>query len=88
MLQQFILKDGFDSLKRADFTTFGVLEKFWRGFEDPRSDKINCSGNQGVTKGPGPRGTRDEEFLVPCLIPCEIFEILGELDVRVVACNF
>ena len=28
-------------------------------------------------------------FKVDCLhFPCEIFEILGELDVRIVACNF
>ena len=52
---------------------------FWRGLEDPRSDKIYSSGNRGVKKGPGPRGTRDEEFLVPslaninfCLIYCKI----------------
>ena len=41
---------------------------FWRGLEDPRSDKIYSSGNRGVKKGPGPRGTRDEEFLVPSLL--------------------
>ena len=41
---------------------------FWRGLEDPRSGKIYSSGNRGVKKGPGPRGTRDEEFLVPSLL--------------------
>ena len=54
-------------LKKADFTIFEVLKKFWRGLEDPRSDRIYSSGNWGVKKGPGPRGTRDEEFLVPSL---------------------
>ena len=44
---------------------------FWRGLEDPRSDKIYSSGNRGVKKGPGPPGSRDEEFLVPSLIPSE-----------------
>ena len=38
--------------------------------EDSRSDKIYSSGNRGVKKGPGPRGTRDEEFLVPSLHHC------------------
>ena len=42
--------------------------EFWRGIEDPRSDRIYSSGNRRVKKGPGPRGTRDEEFLVPSLI--------------------
>ena len=42
--------------------------EFWRGLEDPRSDRIYSSGNRGVKKGPGPRGTRDEEFLVPSLL--------------------
>ena len=41
--------------------------EFWQGLEEPRSDRIYSSGNQGVKKGPGPRGTRDEEFLVPSL---------------------
>ena len=41
--------------------------EFWRGLEDPRSDRIYSSGNQGVKKGPGPRGSRDEEFLLPSL---------------------
>ena len=40
--------------------------EFWRGIEDPRSDRIYSSGNRRVKKGPGPRGSRDEEFLVPC----------------------
>ena len=47
---------------------FEVLEDFWRGFEDPRSDRIYSSGNRGVKKRPGPRGSRNEEFLVPSLI--------------------
>ena len=43
--------------------------------EDSRSDKIYSSGNRGVKKGPGPRGSRDEEFLMPSLfeIPKQIF---------------
>ena len=49
------------------FCIFGVLGEFWRGLEDPRSDGIYSSGNRGVKKGPGPRGSRDEEFLVPSL---------------------
>ena len=32
-------------LKKADFTIFEVLKKFWRGLEDPRSDRIYSSGN-------------------------------------------
>ena len=32
-----------------------------------RSYKIYSSGNRGVKKSPGPRGSRDEEFLVPSL---------------------
>ena len=36
---------------------------------DPRSDRIYSSGIRGVKKGPGPRGSRDEEFLVPFLKP-------------------
>ena len=60
--------------KRADFTIFEVLEKFWRGIEDLRSDRIYSSGNQGVKKGLGPRGTRDEEFLVPSLIGSVVYE--------------
>ena len=44
-----------------------VLVEFWRGLEDPRNDRIYSSGNRGVKKGPGPRGTSDEEFLVPSL---------------------
>ena len=47
---------------------FEVLGEFWRGLEESRSDKIYSSGNRGVKKGPGPRGSRDEEFLVPSLI--------------------
>ena len=31
-------------------------------------------GNQGVKKGPGPRGTRDKEFLVPSLIGSVVYE--------------
>ena len=50
------------------FCIFGVLGKFWRGLEDPRSDGIYSSGNRGVKKGPGPQGSRDEEFLVPSLV--------------------
>ena len=41
---------------------------FGEDLEDPRSDRIYSSGNRGVKKGPGPRGTRDEEFLVPSLV--------------------
>ena len=41
--------------------------EFWQGLEDPRNDRIYSSGNRGMKKGPGPRGTRDEEFLVPSL---------------------
>ena len=40
---------------------------FGEDLEDPRSDRIYSSGNRGVKKGKGPRGTRDEEFLVPSL---------------------
>ena len=46
--------------------------EFWRGIEDPRSDRIYSSGNRRVKKGPGPRGTRDEEFLVPSLVHIEV----------------
>ena len=45
---------------------FEVLEKFGEDLEDSRSDRIYSSGNRRVKKGPGPRGSRDEEFLVPC----------------------
>ena len=41
---------------------------FGEDLEDPRSDRIYSSGNRGVKKGPGPQGTRDEEFLVPSLL--------------------
>ena len=41
---------------------------FLRGLEDPRSERIYSLRNQGVKKAPGPRGMRDEEFLVPSLI--------------------
>ena len=50
-----------------DIQYFEVLGEFWRGLEEPRSYKIYSSGNRGVKKGPGPRGSRDEEFLVPSL---------------------
>ena len=53
---------------KRKFSIFEVLVKFGRGLEEPRSDKIYSSGNQGVKKGPGPRGSRDEEFLMPSLI--------------------
>ena len=56
------------------FGIFKVLEEFWRGLEDLRSDRIYSSGNQGVKKGPGPQGTRDEEFLVPSLIGSVVYE--------------
>jgi hypothetical protein len=46
---------------------FEVLEDFGEDLEDPRSDIIYSSGNRGVKKGPGPRETRDEEFLAPSL---------------------
>ena len=46
---------------------FDVLGEFWRGLEEPRSYKIYSLGKRGVKKGPGPRGSRDEEFLVPSL---------------------
>ena len=57
----------FKCLQRK-FSIFEVLGKFWRGLEEPRSCKIYSSGNRGVKKGPGPRGSRDEEFLVPSLV--------------------
>ena len=53
---------------KLEIQFFEVLEQFWRGFEDPRSDRIYSSRNRGVKKGPGPRGTRDEEFLVASLV--------------------
>ena len=40
---------------------------FGEDLEEPRTDKIYSSGNRGVKKGPGPRGSRDEEFLLPSL---------------------
>ena len=40
---------------------------FGEDHEEPRSDKIS-SGNQGEKKGPGPRGTRNGELLVPSLV--------------------
>ena len=48
---------------------------FDEDLEEPRSDKIYSLGNRGVKKGPGPRGSRDEEFLMPSLfeIPKQIF---------------
>ena len=52
----------------AKLIYFEVLEELYEDLEDPRSDKIYSSGNRGVKKGPGPRGSRDEEFLVPSLI--------------------
>ena len=56
----------FKCLQRK-FSIFQVLGKFWQGLEEPRSCKIYSSGNRGVKKGPGPRGSRDEEFLVPSI---------------------
>ena len=53
---------------KRKLSIFEVLGEFWRGLEEPRSDKIYSSGNRGVKKGPGPRGSRDEEFLVPSLL--------------------
>ena len=53
---------------KTKFGIFEVLGEFWRGVEEPRSYKIYSSGNRGVKKGPGPRGSRDEEFLVPSLM--------------------
>ena len=41
--------------------------EFWRGLEDPRSDRIYSLGNRGVKKATGPQGTRVEEFLVSSL---------------------
>ena len=41
---------------------------FDKDLEEPRSDKIYSSGNRGVKKGLGPRGTRNGELLVPSLI--------------------
>jgi hypothetical protein len=67
---QFHLKLDVRSLSKAiiyDLPIFEVLEELWRGLEDPRIDRIYSSGNRGVKKGPGPRGTRGEEFLVPSL---------------------
>ena len=55
------------NFSRKCCTIWKVLEAFCRGPEDPRSDRIYSSGNRGVKKGPGPRGTRAEEFLVPSL---------------------
>ena len=50
------------------------LRKFGEDLKDPKIDRIYSSGNRGVKKGPGPRGSRvegrgsrDEEFLVPSL---------------------
>ena len=40
---------------------------FGEDLEVPRNNKIYSSGNQGVKKGLRPRGSRDEEFLVPSL---------------------
>ena len=59
---------SFLKCSKRKFGIFEVLGKFWRGIEEPRSYKIYSSGNRGVKKGPGPRGSRDEEFLVPSLI--------------------
>jgi hypothetical protein len=56
----------FKCLQRK-FGIFKVLGEFWRGLEEPRSCKIYSSGNRGVKKGPGHRGSRDEEFPVPSL---------------------
>ena len=56
----------------AKLIYFEVLEELYEDLEDPRSDKIYSSGNRGVKKGPGPRGTRDEEFLVPSLVVSSI----------------
>ena len=50
---------------------------FGEDLEDPRSDRIYSSGNRGVKKGPGPRGSRDEEFLChPYLKPKAHLEIV------------
>ena len=57
--------------------------EFWRGLEDPRNDRIYSSGNRGVKKGPCPRGTRDEEFLVPSLILNENVSISMCTDVNI-----
>jgi hypothetical protein len=57
-----------NSLKRADFPIFEVLEEFSEDLDEPRSDEIYSSGNWGVKKGPGPQRTRNGEFLVPSLI--------------------
>ena len=52
----------------------GPLRNFDDDLEDPRSDRIYSLGTRGVKKGPGPqgmrgpRGMRDEEFLVPSLL--------------------
>ena len=58
----------FFKCSKRKFSIYEVLGKFWRGVEEPRSYKIYSSGNRGVKKGPGPRGLRDEEFLVPSLV--------------------
>ena len=47
---------------------FEVFKEYDEDLEEPRTDKIYSSGNRGVKKGPGPRGSRDEEFLVPSLL--------------------
>ena len=55
---------------KRKFGIFRVLGEFWRGLEEPRSYKIYSSGKRGVKKGPGSRGLRDQEFLVPSLEFC------------------
>ena len=57
----------FFKCSKRKFSIFEVLGEFWRGLEEPRSYKIYSSGNRGVKKGPGPRGSKDEEFIVPSL---------------------
>ena len=52
---------------KRKLSIFEVLGEYWRGLEEPRSDKIYSLGNWGVKKGPRPRGSRYEEFLVPSL---------------------
>ena len=73
---------------KRKFSIFEVLGKFWRGLEEPRSDKIYSSGNRGVKKGPGPRGSRDEEFLVPSLLQVMIKWYDNSKSVRKIPNNF
>ena len=61
--------------KKMPFRMKTSVANFWgpqgilaRTSRIQRSDRIYSSRNWGVKKGPGPRGMRNEEFLVPSLI--------------------